>query len=234
MIRSFIETIIETIAPEFLQAVYMGQINPRHAQELRARMESKRKWSLLLLGACVIIFASTVAFVFLEKYLYFDDGTAVILVIGGLGVSFLAAIFQINNLVIALTYLRALKHSRPGSVSNVHPLYNLDVIDQQLLEKISVREFTDAEARGLLNIANDARADNKRAFILGVVFFVIGIFAGLDPFGIDPDGEFLPIFSMFILVVTGFGFFKRFSALGKNMQYINAIKAKYLFLNGPR
>jgi len=231
--------IVETINPEFLQSVHMGQISQHDADDLQAGMESKRKWSLLLLGACVIIFASTVAFAFWEKYLHFDDGTNMILIIGGLCLSFLVAVFQINKFYIAQTYLSALKRSRPGSVSvtNEHPLYNMDKIDQQLLDKISARKFTDAEARGLLNIANAARAGNKQMLMLGValilaaVIFAIAVF---HPMGFGIDDGFMSFFSVFMLAGTSFGFIVRFSRLSKNAQYISALQAKYPFLNAAR
>jgi len=224
----------EGIKPELLQSVFMGQISRRDADELYMRMESKRKWSLLLLGTCVIIFASTVAFVFWEKYLYFDDGTAVILVIGGIIASVVVMVFQIKNFFTARTYLNALKHSRPGSVINTHPLYNLDNIDQQLLEKISARKFADAEARGLLNIANAARAVNKRLLVFWAVYFAIGAFFWFDPFNFGVYSEYIQMLSFIIIIPAVSGLFKRFSNLGKNAQYINAIQAKYPFLNGPR
>jgi len=229
--------IVETIKPEFLQSVHMGQISQRDANDLQAGMESKRKWSLLLLGACVIIFASTLAFAFWEKYLYFDDGTNMILIIGGFCLSFLMAVFQINKFYIAQTYLSALKHSRPGSVTNKHPLYNMDKLDQQLLDKISARKFTDAEARGLLNIANAARVGNKQvlmlaaALILAAVIFAIAVF---HPMGFGIDDEFLSFFSVFMLAGSSFGFIVRFLRLGKNAQYISALRAKYPFLNEAR
>ena len=52
---------VETINPEFLQSVHMGQISKRDAHKLQARMESKQKWSLIVLSVCVMVFAAIAA-----------------------------------------------------------------------------------------------------------------------------------------------------------------------------
>jgi len=224
--------IVETIKPEFLQSVHMGQISQREAGDLQAGMESKRKWSLAVLGVCVMIFALVALFTYRNRFVDVEEA---VLMIAGIGVSVITAIFQINKFFIARTYLRALKHSRPGSVTNEHPLYNLDKIDQQLLDKISARKFSDAEARGLLNIANAARSGNKQALMLAAALVAIAAFVLYGPMELMPFfGESMAFFPMFVLVGAGLGFLMRFSRLRKNAQYISALQAKYPLLNKAR
>jgi len=224
----------ESVKPELLQSVHMGEISQRDANELQERMESKRLRSLFWLGFCVIVFASTLAFVFWEKYLHFDDDIVMILIIGGLCVPILTAVFQISKFVIAQTYLSALKRGRPGSVTNAHPLYNLNKINNRLLEKISARKFTDAEARGLLNIANAARSVNKRFLIPSVAFIVLAILGLADPLGFGVYVDDYYYMSVLSLAIFAAASFTRFANLRKNARYISAIRAAYPFLNEAR
>jgi len=221
----------ESVNEELLQSVHMGQISPREAGDLQAGMESKRLRSLVVLSVCAVVFSFWIVCAMNEHDFHYAIEAPLLIEVLLLLIWFFApiitAIYQIGGFFTARTYLRALRHSRPGSVTNEHPLYNLNVIDQQLLEKIAARKFTDAEAGGLLNIANAARAGNKQALMLAAVFISIGIFAGFDPFEIDVGGEFMSIFSLTILGAAVSGFFTRFLRLSKNAQYISAIKAKY-------
>jgi len=161
------------------------------------------------------------------QYWGFDFDSNVFLWLGALSVLILLGFYKLNNFFVARTYLMALRHSRPGSVINKHPPYCMIAIDEQLLEKISARKFTEAEARGLLNIANASRAYNKRFRILSVVIVAVTVFVFFyNPMGFMDVG-FMPVLLMILLGINVLSFFLLPFILRNTTQYISAIQAKH-------
>ena len=217
----------ESVDEELLQSVHMGEISRRDADELQARMKSKRIMSLLVLCICAAVFALCAVSALWGQYLGFDFDNNVFLWLGALSVSILLGFYKLNNFFVARTYLMALRNSHPGSVTNKHPLYCMIAIDEQLLEKISARKFTEAEARGLLNIANASRASNKRFRILAVVIIAVTAFVFFyNPMGFMDVG-FMPVLLMITFFCSGFSFFLLPFILRNTTRYVSAIRAAY-------
>ena len=213
----------ENIDEELLQSVHMGEISQRDADELQSRMKGKLIISMVVMGTC----AAVLALCTVSAYWGFDFDNNVFLWLGALTVSILLGFYKLNNFYIARTYLNALKYSRPGSVAGKHPLYCFIAMEQELLDKISARKFTEAEARGLLNIANATYASNKRFRILSTAIIVVMVFVFFyDPMEFMNYG-FVRVLLMILLVINVILFFALPFILRNTTRYVSAIRAVY-------
>lgn len=229
---------IEVLNQKLLQDVFMGKITINKAHELKLSMTKKKNKNLTVLLICAAVFALSIYFgLSYETYQFADS--VMFLFFGGMFISSITAIFRINGLAIALRYLSALRRCHPGSVTttSINKLLKLNRIDKKLLEQIESYKFTDAEARGLRNIAEDTRALNIKftifALFMGALMSVLFIppreFWSFGPQDLwdtlyESSMSFLP---KLLTAVLGVSIIIRLVFVGINIKYIKVIKKHY-------
>ncbi|MDR0570274.1 MAG: hypothetical protein LBG71_03510 [Clostridiales Family XIII bacterium] len=161
----------ERVNPRFLQNVLMGRVTPQEAREMEARMTEKRDRYLRTLIICAAIAAVGLLLMPLAVRLGLP-GELEALPVAAVFASVFFALVRIVSLVNAVTYLRALRRCRPGSLdsSAAERLYK---INKQLIAEISAGRFSAAEARGIRNIAEFARAEDMKWAVFGLVAAVV-------------------------------------------------------------
>ena len=179
----------QTINPELLQAVYMGQISRDYADSLKAQMTVKRIRSLIALFICIAVFPAIITALMLDAHgvLSLDGlpvGLLVLIPISMLA-AVIAGIYYLSSYIVAAGYLRALKYCLWGSVTRAHPPYVFGRLkpDIRMLGMISDQVFTVTEAKGIKNIAEAGHGTLKRWI---VICLVIAAALLLAPILIEP------------------------------------------------
>jgi len=227
-----------TIDPEALQAIFMGQITHDDAIVVKTVMKRKRMKGLIGLIICVAVLTAIVAIIVLDGSWLDSLSVEVVLLFPiGLLAGIVFGLYFLTSYTASNGILYALKRCHPESVTRAHPLYNLGTLkkDKQLLDSISAKEFTAAEARGLLNIAESARGGMIRfivfCFVMAIFLFILPIL--VEPIVIsresDPESVMrgISIFTRIFGAFFGLAPILMFIRLNTAMQYMKSIKSSY-------
>ncbi|GHU05747.1 hypothetical protein FACS1894158_09610 [Betaproteobacteria bacterium] len=229
---------VETVNQELLKAVQKRQLPDEEARQLRQQMQKKREVNLRVLFACAAMILLAVFLAFTYKRFHYPDALLMFGIIG-LFVAFFVAIFRINALVVAQTYLKALRDTYPElfrempstvlAEPRAQEYYakqyawrqtKLTRRDAQLLESLANGQEPEDKARVLYKLAREKRKQCLISMVGGAVAAAV-LTAMFWPYPkLHQMAEWFCLLVAFVLLVNAFFIYWTY-------RYMKAIRKGY-------